>query len=273
MGRQALTVLGVNAKKAPGYYGDGGGLYLQVSPTGSKSWIFRYMLLGRAREMGLGSVADKPLTQARDEASKCRQLVCDGIDPITQRDSLREAAVTAIQNTRTFRECAVEYHRTHSSAWRNPKHTKQWINSLSRFAFPLISDKDVNQIGKAEILAVLEPTWVTLHETASRVRQRIKAILDWAAARDFRTRQDPHLWDQLARALPHRPDLRKPHHFAACPYEQVASVIRAIHECGAAVCIKHAMEAAYFRSDLFDKRRDLMDAWAAYCEARSESSV
>lgn len=240
--RQRLTALGVTSKKEPGYYADGGGLYLRVTPSGTKSWMFRYMLRGRAREMGLGSILDKPLAQAREEALRNRQLLLDGIDPITHREGLREKATEAVRNKRTFRECAREYHATHSTGWRNPKHTKEWIASLATHVFPTFGEKDVSHVGKNDILTVLEPIWLTKHETASRLRQRIRAILDWAAARDFRTGQDPHLWDQITRSLPRTKDVRKPEHFRACPYEQVGATLRTIRDCGASNCIKQAME-------------------------------
>jgi integrase len=240
--RQTLTVLGVNAKKTPGYYADGGGLYLQVARGGSKSWIFRFMLHGRAREMGLGSAIDKSLAQAREDAQRCRELLLNDVDPISHRNDQRQKAIEAVRKIRTFRDCAIEYHATHSTGWRNPKHGKQWIDSLAAYAFPMLGDKDVNDVGKLDILTVLEPIWLTRHETASRIRQRIKAILDWASARDFRTTQDPHLWDQITRSLPRTKDLRKPKHYAACPYEQVAKVLQDIRSCGASTCIKQAME-------------------------------
>ena len=240
--RQRLTALGVASKKEPGYYADGGGLYLRVARGGTKSWMFRFMLRGRAREMGLGSVLDKPLAQAREDALRCRQLLLDGIDPILHRQSQRAKATEAIRAKRTFGECAAEYHKTHSSGWRNSKHKKEWIASLTTHVFPAFGKKDVSQVGKNDILAVLEPIWLTKHETASRLRQRIRAILDWAAARDLRTGQDPHLWDQITRSLPRTKDVRKPKHFRACPYEQIGSTLRMIRECSASDCIKQAME-------------------------------
>jgi integrase len=240
--RQRLTALGIASKKAPGYYADGGGLYLRVARGGTKSWMFRFMLRGRAREMGLGSILDKPLAQAREDALRCRQLLLDGIDPITHREGQREKAIAAVRKKRTFQECATDYHATHSTGWRNAKHAKEWIASLTTHVFPTFGAKDVSHVGKSDILAVLEPIWLKKHETASRLRQRIRAILDWAAARDFRTGQDPHLWDQITRSLPRTKDVRKPKHFRACPYEQIGSTLRTIRECSASNCIKQAME-------------------------------
>ncbi|WP_173346128.1 tyrosine-type recombinase/integrase [Pseudoduganella dura] len=205
--RLALTALSINAEKIPGYYADGDGLYLRVAPGGSKSWAFFFRMHGRSREMGLGSVLDRPLALAREETRRCRQLLLHGIDPIVHRDAQRLQAADAVRKTRTFRECAIEYHATHSTGWRNPKHGKQWIDSLTAHAFPVLGDMDVNDVDKADILAVLEPIWLIRHETASRIRQRIKAIPDWASARDVRTTQDPHLWNQITLSLPRTKDV------------------------------------------------------------------
>lgn len=240
--RQALTVLGVNMKKVPGYYADSDGLYLRVAPGGSKTWTFFFTIHGRRREMGLGSVVDKSLAVVREDVHQYRLLLLDGVDPIDQRAKQRKLAVAAIRKVRTFRECAAEYHAMHSSGWRNRKHGSQWIDSLVTHAFPVLGDKDVNDIGKSDILAVLEPIWLVHHPTAARVRQRIRVVLDWASARDFRTTQDPHLWDQITRSLPRTKDVRKPRHFAACPYDQVSAFIQTIRVCGASPCVKQAME-------------------------------
>lgn len=162
---------------------------MRISNTGTKGWIFRFMLNGRARAIGLGAVDGKTLTQVRDDALKCRQLLADGIDPITHRESAREAqrqqAAKKPRKIWTFRDCAALYHSTHSTGWRNAKHAQQWLNSLTNHVFPILGNKDVNHIDKPDILAVLEPIWLSHHETASRIRQRIKVILDWAAARVF----------------------------------------------------------------------------------------
>ncbi|QBE66447.1 tyrosine-type recombinase/integrase [Pseudoduganella lutea] len=242
--KQALTALGIQAKKDPGYYADGNGLYLRVAPGGTKSWIFRYMLRGRAREMGLGSVLYKPLAQAREEVVQYHQLLLAHIDPIEHRKAQRQKVDDAARKVQTFRQCATRYHATHSNIWRNPKSRKQWFDSLVTYVFPILGELDINEIGKGEILATLEPIWFTRTDTANRVRQRVKAVLDWASARDLRTVHDPLLWDQIALALPAIKDLHKPTHFPACPYVQVGAVIRTIQTSAASAVVKHAMEFA-----------------------------
>lgn len=241
---QRLTAVAVNAKKNPGYYADGAGLYLQVSSTGSKSWIFRYTLAGRSREMGLGPLSTYSLAEARDQAKNYRQLLQTGIDPIEHRAAQRAKNLEAQAKRRTFEDCAREYHKLHASSWKNLKHSNQWINTLVTYAFPLIGSMDVSAIGKGDIIRVLEPIRTTKSETAYRVRQRIKSVLDWAAARDYRTDHDPHMWDQIATALPMSKDARKVEHFAACPYAEIHQTITAIRASAAHRNVKLATEFA-----------------------------
>lgn len=241
--RQAnkLTPVTVNAKKAPGYYADGNGLYLQVSPSGTKSWVLRFMLNKRAREMGLGSIFDRTLAEARERAKEFRQLLDDGIDPIAQRQAERQRNMLVTAQRRTFEECAIEYRNLHANGWKNAKHAAQWINTLTAYAFPIFGKKDISEVSKADILRALEPIWTTKPETASRVKQRIRAVLDWAAARDYRTGHDPHLWDQISRSMPKTKDIKKATHFAACPYVDIYPALRSITNSGASDKVKFAI--------------------------------
>lgn len=237
-----LTTVSVTSKKTKGYYADGNGLYLQVSASGSKSWIFRFMLRGRAREMGLGSVQSKSLAAARADVASYRQLLIEGIDPIEHRRGLQLKAPTVPRTAHSFRECAEQFHAMHSEGWRNVKHVAQWINTLALYVFPAIGDRDVDEVTRADILTVLEPIWLTKHETASRVRQRIKLVLDWASAREYRTEREHGLWDQMSTALPKTRQLRKPKHYRSCSYERVGMALAAIRTCGASMCVRCAME-------------------------------
>nr|WP_314623636.1 integrase arm-type DNA-binding domain-containing protein [uncultured Noviherbaspirillum sp.] len=237
-----LSPVAVNAKKEPGYYLDGNGLYLQISTGGSKSWVLRFSLNKKAREMGLGSISDRTLSEAREQARKYRQQLSDGIDPIEARKAQRQANLLATMARKTFQECAVEYHKLHASGWKNPKHADQWINTLTAYAFPLFGGKDISAISKADILQALEPIWHTKTETASRVKQRIRAVLEWAAARDYRTGHDPRLWEQVDRSLPKAQAIKKVTHFKACPYAVVAGALATIRHCSATDTIKDAIE-------------------------------
>lgn len=237
-----LNSVAVNAKKDPGYYPDGNGLYLQVAASGSKSWVLRFSLNKRAREMGLGSIVDRTLAEAREQARKYRQQLAEGIDPIEVRKAQRQANLLATMARKTFKECALEYHKLHASGWKNPKHADQWINTLTAYAFPVFGDRDVTSVSKGEILQALEPIWETKTETASRVKQRIRAVLDWAAARDYRAGHDPHLWDQVDRSLPKAKAIKKVTHFAACPYVSVRTLLRTIRNSASTETVKDAFE-------------------------------
>ncbi|WP_229207718.1 MULTISPECIES: site-specific integrase [unclassified Duganella] len=246
-----MTAVAVNAKKTRGYYADGNGLYLQVGKphevdgkqkAGSKSWVFRYTLHGKAREMGLGSITTYSLAEAREQARKCRQQLDAGVDPIEHRANERIQLRVATAQRRTFAECAAEYHKLHADGWKNTKHADQWINTLKTYAYPIFGDRDVSDVSKADVLRSLEPIWATKAETASRVRQRIRAVLDWAAARDYRKNHDPHLWDQIGRALPKTKDIKKSTHFAACPYPKIAATIASISSASVGAGVKAAME-------------------------------
>jgi integrase len=237
-----LSPVAINAKKKPGYYADGSGLYLQVSNSGSKSWILRYSLNKRAREMGLGSTSDWTLSEVREQARKYRQLLDDGIDPIQHRQALRDRNQAATMQRRTFEQCANEYHKLHAGSWKNLKHADQWINTLTTYAFPEFGDKDVSDVSKGDVLRALEPIWATKTETASRVKQRISAVLDWAAARDYRVGHDPHMWDQISRSLPKAKAVKNAKHFAACPYSEIYDTLQEVKDSRASSTVKLALE-------------------------------
>src|SRR5438270_6138032 len=134
-----LTALDVNRPKDRGYYGDGGGLYLQVSATGAKSWVFRFKADGKLREMGLGPLHTIGLGEARLRAQECRKARLDGEDPITTRHAERMAAKLEAAKALTFRQCAEEYIAAHSPGWRNGKHKSQWRNTLATYVVPALS--------------------------------------------------------------------------------------------------------------------------------------
>lgn len=126
-----LSALGIRSLCKPGYYGDGGGLWLQVSRTGSKSWIFRYDLAGTRREMGLGSINFVDLPSARAKAQSCRQMLHDGIDPLENRRVEKALLLAEKAKLVTFDQCAKAYIAAHRTGWRNPKHAQQWENTLA----------------------------------------------------------------------------------------------------------------------------------------------
>ena len=205
-----------------GRYADGGGLYLQVSENGAKSWLFRYMMNNKSRQMGLGSARTFSLPEAREKATECRKLVYEGIDPIEHRKLARGLALAETKKAMTFRECAEQYISAHSAGWTNLKHAKQWTSTLKNYAYPVFGDLPVQVIDTGMVMKVLEPIWTTKTETASRVRGRIEAILDWASVRKYREGENPaRLKGHLDKLLPQRSKVQKVKHHPALPYDQI----------------------------------------------------
>ncbi|TXN72725.1 integrase arm-type DNA-binding domain-containing protein [Methylobacterium sp. WL6] len=228
-----LTALGVTRLKTPGMYGDGGGLWLQVTGKGGKSWIFRYTLQGKAREMGLGPVSTFSLAEARDKALACRKLTYEGVDPIeVRRERLQKEALEAAR-TVTFRTCAEAYIEAHKAGWRNGRHVGQWSATLESYAYPIIGDHPVQAIDTALVMRVLDPIWTTRSETAARVRGRIESILDWAKTRSYRDGENPARWKgHLANLLPKRSKVSKVKHHPALPFNEVPSFLKTLDERG-----------------------------------------
>lgn len=221
MGRrlQRLTAKGIETTRRAGYWADGGGLYLQVTATRAKSWIFRFQLRGRAREMGLGSLNAVSLLQARQKAAECRRLLADGVDPLEARRAQDAAQALAEARSLTFRQCGETYIKAHTAGWRNGKHADQWTNTLQTYAYPVIGSLPVADVDTALVLRILEPIWTAKHETATRVRARIEAVLDWATARGYRAGDNPARWrGHLEKLLPEIKKKERVRHHPALPY-------------------------------------------------------
>ncbi|MGV6826430.1 MAG: tyrosine-type recombinase/integrase [bacterium] len=220
-----LTVTGVNALRKPGRYADRDGLYLQVNKTGTKSWIYRYQINGRRREMGLGSLKKYSLKEARTRAFEAAKLKEQGIDPKVIKDTRR--AETQDNNARTFKACALAYIEENKAGWRNEKHASQWINTLEAYAFPTLGDLPVDQINTTLVLEALKPIWQTKTETATRVRGRIENVLSWAIVHGYREGPNPALWrGHLELVLPQRNKIQKPKHHAALPYTDLPEFMK-----------------------------------------------
>jgi integrase len=221
-----LAALTVAKLRDPGHYGDGGGLWLQVSPTGTKSWVFRYRAHGRVREMGLGSLIALPLADARQAAAECRKQRAAGIDPIEARKAERARARLAEARALTFKACAEACIAAHAAGWRNAKHAKQWGATLAAYAFPAFGDLPVADVDTGLVVKALEAIWREKPETASRVRQRIERVLDWATVRGFRQGANPARWKgHLDTLLPARAKLRPVEHHAALPWAEVPAFV------------------------------------------------
>ena len=189
-----LKALQVARTNEPGLLADGGGFYLQVSDAGAKSWLFRFMLAGRARAMGLGSLHTISLAEARDEAARCRKLLREKIDPIEARNGSRGQAALEAAKAITFEQCAQAYVEAHRLGWKNAKHVQQWQNTLTTYAYPVFGSLPVAGVDTALVMRCLEPIWKHKAETASRMRGRIESVLDWATVRGYRAGENPARW-------------------------------------------------------------------------------
>lgn len=225
----ALSALAIKSAK-PGRHADGGGLYLLVKESGARSWVYRFMLQGKARDLGLGPAAGPDaikLTDARDAAAALRLQVKAGVDPLDARERATAEAAAAAQAAKvarhTFKAAAEAYICANEASWRNPKHRQQWRNTLDTYVYPVIGDLPVATVDTAHVLSILEPIWTKKAETASRVRGRIETVLDSAKARGFRQGENPARWrGHLAQILPARRRLARGHH-RAMAYDQVGA--------------------------------------------------
>ena len=181
-------------------------MYLFVQPSGTRSWIQRLLVRGRRRELGLGSLALVPLAEAREKALANRKLARQGGDPLAEK--------RRSQGIPTFAEAAACVLEQKRAGWRNPRHPREWISSLRQFAFPRIGKVPVSEVTSADVLEILTPIWHQQAPTARRVRLRLRAVLEWAVAMEYRIdnpcdRIGPVLGTQQyvvrhMRALPHR---------------------------------------------------------------------
>jgi integrase len=226
-----LNHLAVSRASKRGYLSDGGGLYLQISASGAKSWVFRYRDAGRLRELGLGAAHTFTLAEARKRAIEQRKLRADGVDPIEHRHTQRSKAKLDAARAMTFRKCAEAYIDAHGKGWKNEKHAAQWPATLSTYAYPVFGDLPVQSIDVALVTKALELIWRDKTETASRLRGRIEAVLDWAKARGYRHGDNPARWrGHLDKLLPARAKIQRVEHHAALPYEEIGPFMAQLRE-------------------------------------------
>jgi integrase len=226
---QRLTAKAVEQQKRAGYWCDGGGLYLQVTATRSKSWIFRYARNGKAREMGLGSVQTVGLADARRKAADARRLLAEGIDPLDAKKSKKQQDAVSAARTITFNKCAESYIKAHTPKWKNAKHAGQWTSTIETYAAPVIGNLPVQDINTGLVLQVLEPIWNEKTETASRLRSRLEQVLDYAAVRGYRSGDNPARWrGHLAKLLPAIQKRLRVKHHPALPYSDVSTFMESL---------------------------------------------
>ena len=239
----------------PGRHADGNGLYLFVQPSGTRSWIQRLLVRGRRRELGLGSVALVPLAEAREKALANRKLARQGGDPLAEK---RRA-----EGIPTFAEAAMRVLEQKRDGWRNPKHSREWLSSLSRFAFPRIGKVPVSEVTSADVLEILTPVWHRKVATAKRVRQRLRAVLEWAVAMEYRI-DNP--CDRIGPVLGPQRDVTE--HMQAVPHREAAAVIRKAQESRASPAAKLALEFLVLTAARWGEVR-----WAEWKEIDREGKV
>jgi integrase len=224
-----LTAVTVTNIKAKGLYPDGGGLYLRVTPTGTKSWIFRFTRGGVTHDMGLGPVASISLARARELTAEAGRKRLEGRDPIRAREAERAAARRLEAGAATFTYCAEQFIASREIGWRDPRHAKLWRSTLHTYAYPILGELPVAAIDTTLIMRVLEPIWASKPETASRVRSRMEAVLDWAKVRGFRDGENAARWrGHLDHLLPASSKVRRVRHHPALPYAEMPAFMEAL---------------------------------------------
>ncbi|WP_175041618.1 tyrosine-type recombinase/integrase [Duganella vulcania] len=213
----------------PGLYGDGGGLTLQITSGGVKSWLFRYMMSGKAYGMGLGPTHTVSLAEARQKALAARKLILDGINPLAAKKQEQLANALADARMMTFDQCAEAYVSAHKAGWKNAKHADQWTNTLSTYASPVFGKLPVAEIDTGLVVKCLTPIWETKTETASRLRGRIESILGWAATSGYRTGENPARWKgHLDNLLATISKTSRTKHHPSLPWQRMNEFISAL---------------------------------------------
>jgi integrase len=231
-----LSARRVETIKAPGWHGDGGGLWLRIDNSGSRKWVFAWERSKRRREMGLGAASEITLATARELAAEARALLAQGHDPIEERrakeleqeaPAATDDAVDEIPGALTFGQFADTYIDAHEDGWKNPKHRQQWRNTIKMHARSLLAIP-VNVITVDDVVAVLRPIWRSTPETAGRLRGRIENILDAAKASKHIASpwENPARWrGNLIHLLPRPKKKSQVRHHPAMPFEDLPNFI------------------------------------------------
>jgi integrase len=216
----------LRALKRPGRYTDAHGLMLQVRGPHNASWLLRYQRNGRIHALGLGPLHTVSLAEARTRAKAARLQLLDGIDPLERKRAERVARTLEAARAVTFKECAEKYYAAHEGEWSNAKHRQQFLSSMRDYVFPIIGSLPVAAVDEPMVLKVLAPIWATKTVTARRVRNRIAAVLDYAAASKYRSGSNPARWEGHLEHLLATPEKIAPvKSHAALPYAEIAGFL------------------------------------------------
>lgn len=287
MGLTALEIK--NAK--PGMHADGGGLYLCVKNSGSKSWVFRFQLEGRRREMGLGSLKAMEVVKARAKAAEFKSKIAAGIDPLDERraekkaklEQRKHAEIARKREEVTFRKAAEHLIENKKPSWTNPKHVQQWENTLATYAYPVIGALPVADVTAEHIVEILKPIWSKKSETASRVRMRIENVLNAAKLMGWRSGDNPAVYKGgLEAVLPPISKVKKVRHHPAMPFEDARAFMamlskrKGISARALEFCILTAARSGEVRHATWDEIDLETDLWIVPAErmkARREHRV
>jgi integrase len=268
-----LTDVVVKRETQPGLYSDGGGLYLRVRPTGTRSWIFRYRAAGKLHDLGLGPAHTITLASARRRAQQLREQRYDGIDLLGAKKAAQRVAKLDAAKAMTFADCARDYIIAHAAGWRSAKHAAQWMATLNTYAFPIFGRLPVQAVDVGLVMKALEQDvegddgkkarfWDAKPETASRVRGRIESILDWATVRQYRQGENPARWrGHIESLLPKKAKVRAVKHHAAAAYMEVAGFMATLRaqEGVAARALEFAILTAARSGEVLGCRWDEID--------------
>ena len=233
MPKRTKTDVAVRNVKTPGRYSAGETLYLMVWPNGSKSWVQRLTIEGRRTDLGLGPYPTVTLKKARHKAWENRSLAKSGGNPLAVK---REEAMLA--EVPTFEALARQHIADNLNSWENAKHRAQWLSTLETYAFPTLRSLKVNQITRRHVAGLLAPIWTTEPETARRVRQRVRAVMDRAVALEY-VDYNP-AGDAIKAALAKQ--RRVKNHHRALPYGKLPAALQAIRESTASPSVKLGFE-------------------------------
>ncbi len=236
-----LSALEVKRLTRPGWHAVGGaaGLLLQIRPPAKqgqpipRSWILRLRVAGQRQPIGLGSYPQVSLAEAREQARKLSLEAKGGVNLVARKRAQRSALIRAAAKNTTFRECAEAYMEAHATDYTNEKHRKQWSSTLDAYAYPVIGSMLVADVTMRHVLDVLQQNtshrngtagklWYTKPETAKRLLDRIRTVLDYATVNEYRTGTNPATWTGfLDTQLPSIRGLKKVKHQPAVPYRKI----------------------------------------------------
>jgi integrase len=233
MKAKEMSALAVASIKKRGIHFVGGvtGLALNVTKYGSRSWVMRFQIKGKRRDMGLGSYPSVTLAQARESARAAREVLRQGVDPVEHARAARQRLIVEQETAVVFADAATHYIATHEHGWRNAKHAQQWRNTIETYANPVIGKVPLRDIDVAMVRRILEPIWTTKNETASRVRGRIESIIDWGITMGYRSAANPARWKgHLEHLLAQPSKVARRTRQPALPYADMPAFMQALRK-------------------------------------------